>query len=363
MNQHTDERLGTGLTWRDDGTLALTVILIVVVAQFDAPYRADAPRPQRPPPVEATTLTVRSTDVGLPALEAITTAVPVRIVRQPSDIAPARYCAEWPWMAALFEQDGATPPSDAVLLERLASLGAPPDRQPGVWNIQAQLARRAGRMSEAHELAERARDDDPDQHLHHYQAALIAMAELSRTENPLLQWRYASRMKTAYERAFACQPTVSAYRQYLCHALQQTPRGFGGDPDRALRLADEGVAMGDDAFLVVRAELRLARRESTPAFRDLDEACRLGVFRSTAFIAGVDAALAARDLERARRYAGFLLGVNPRYAGNWLAAGRVCEAEGRRDAARTCYQQARHLAPDSGRVRRALESLGNKDEG
>lgn len=363
MNRNGGDSLGRVPLSRFDLYLALILVATLVAGCVDAARRANVRTNRSPTAGTRQRVELTPRDVGLPELDDLVESGDFRIVRQPQDITATQYQLEWPWMAELFEDVGSAGRSDEALLARLDSLGSDGNSRYGALNFRAQLQRRAGQCDDAKRTLDICLKEDPDQHLHHFQAALIAMCHLERSENPIMKWRYSSLLQAAYERAFSSDSSVSAYRLYLCYALQLTPKGFGGDPDRALRLAEEGLRMGDDGFLVVRAELRLLRGRSSEALVDLDIACRKGLFRSEAFLRGTTAALANNDMARARRYAGFLIGVNPRFADNWIAAGKVCWAEGRRQAARLCFRQALSLAPDSAPALRAMESLQKEDEG
>ena len=71
---------------------------------------------------------------------------------------------------------------------------------------------------------------------------------------------------------------------------------------RALRMANDGVGMGQKAFYVVRADVHRLRGERTLAFADYDRAIEERVFKLNAFLAAADLAAEQQDWPRARRY-------------------------------------------------------------
>jgi tetratricopeptide (TPR) repeat protein len=223
----------------------------------------------------------------------------VTYVEQPAGIDLADYVAAWPALApyvARLRQGG----RDAVRgdLQRLAESASPPD---GALNLLAQLEREDGRLDEARVFIERAIAASPGQHLHYFQQAMVAFAQLSRASG-LGRWTWQRRTRDAYQRAFDIDPRPVPYRFYLAYTLVQTPGIAGGDKDRALRMADEGVGMGQKAFYVVRADVHRFRGERALAFADYDRAIEARVFKLNAFLAAGDLAAEQQDWPRARRY-------------------------------------------------------------
>jgi len=223
----------------------------------------------------------------------------VTYVEQPGGIDLADYVAAWPALAPYvvrLRQGG----RDAVKsdLQRLAQSASPPE---GALNLLAQLDREDGRLDESRVLIERAVAANRDQHLHYFQQAMVAFAQLSRASG-LGRWTWQQKTRAAYQRAFDLDPRPVPYRFYLVYSLAQTPGFAGGDKDRALRMADEGVGMGEKAFYVVRADVHRFRGERALAFADYDRAIEERVFKLNAFLAAGDLAAEQQDWPRARRY-------------------------------------------------------------
>ncbi len=244
------------------------------------------------------------------ALHAREAAVPgITYVEQPEQIAPSVYVETWPdlrpYVARLSAQDNAGARAD---LQRAVEVAAPSD---GALNLLSQLERRDGRLDEAEVLIGKALSMNPNQHLHHFQQAMIFYARLRNASGGLDRWELHGKTRDAYRRAFELDPKPVPYRYYLAYTRLQEPWIAGGDKREALRLAQQGIDMGQQEFYVVRADVRSALDEVEAAFADYDESMRAGIFKLNSFLAAGRLALKGRQPERARRYFDYAVRCRP----------------------------------------------------
>jgi tetratricopeptide (TPR) repeat protein len=225
---------------------------------------------------------------------------PVVYVEQPTGIALDAYVKSWPGLAPRVARIGhGERGAVKAELKQLAASGGITD---GELNLLAQLAREDGELDDAQAFAERAVALNPKQPLDHFQRAMIAYTRLSKATNKLEQWKWHRQAKAAYEAAFALDPKPIPYRYYLVYSYLQTPAYAGGDKDRALRLAQEGLSMGQKEFYVIRADVHRVRGEDAAAWADYDRAIAENTFKLRSFLAAGDRALELKDTARAKRY-------------------------------------------------------------
>lgn len=221
-------------------------------------------------------------------------------VEQPTGIELTDYLRVWPeldpYVVRLRQGERTAVKED---LRRLAATKKPSD---GALNLLAQLERQDEMLDDAEVFIEQAIDADPDQHLHHFQQAMIFFARLSLASRPLSRWNWQQKTRDAYQRAFELDPRPVPYRYYLAYTYLQAPGIAGGDKEKALRMAQEGIAMGQKEFYVVRADVHRLRGEQAEAFADYDRAMSENVFKLNSFLAAGHLALEKNDWPRARRY-------------------------------------------------------------
>jgi hypothetical protein len=289
--------------------------------------------------------------VSLPLMAAATEPTPPFIFNQPTRIEDAAYRERWPALAPCLEQLGA--PRERCL----DALGERDDSRAGVLNLRAQQLRLQGQLEAAEDAIEAAVAREPEQHLHHFQQAMIAFATLQAARTPLDQWRAASAVEDAYRKAFSLQSAGRYYRYYLAYALLQKPAFVGGDKQQALKLADDGVALGDPAFLVVRADVHRVLEQPEAALADYDAAQAANVYKRSSFAEAVRLALVRDDTARAERYLAFIDQAQPDWPGRWLLRADYLLANNDADGARRCLQQGQQRHPDDKALRARLAEL------
>ncbi len=191
--------------------------------------------------------------------------VPVIYVDQPKGIDLADYAATWPGLAPLVSRlrEGRR----AEVKAQLVQLAAAPAASDGALNLLAQLDREDGHLDSSEALIQRAITGSPKQHRHYFQQAMTCFARLLQASG-LGRWIWQQRTRDAYQRAFDLDPAPVPYRYYLVYTLLETPAFAGGDKEKALTLADQGVRMGQKEFYVVRADVLRRRGERALAFND-----------------------------------------------------------------------------------------------
>lgn len=291
---------------------------------------------------------------GQPAA-ALTPVLPVLYVDVPGGIDLADYLATWPGLercvARLRQGDR------NAAKTQLQSLAAAATASDGALNLLAQLEREDGRLDTAEALAEQAIRLDPRQHRHHFQQAMLFFARLTRASG-LERWRWQQRTKDAYQRAFDLDPRPVPYRYYLVYSFLHTPAIAGGDKAKALRLAQDGIDMGQKEFLVVRADVRRLRGDDARAFADYDQAMADRVFKLSSFLAAGQRALEKEDRARATRYFAWAIRCRPDSARAHEGLGDSYAAAGDGGAAAAEYAEALRLDPRFTSARQKLGRLG-----
>ncbi len=322
---------------RVHGMLLVNLIILIVGGCVQAYLTRPVPRD-----INSAVPELRPEQVGLPAMHEITDVSRFDILRQPQNISPKLYIDSWPALKQVFalQQDESSTKQIEQTLNKLIDTA---DRY-GVLNLQAQRSRQSVDRDTAERLIQECIDAEPDQHLHHFQSALLSFDKLTDTRNPIAKWGYSNAVLSAYERAFALEPKIRAYRYYLVFAYQQTPQGFGGNPKRALNLATEAINF-DPAFFLVRTHLYLLRDEIDDAFDDMDRAIASGFYKTTTLHDAIRAALQREDYGRAKRWAAYTIGVHSRWPDNWVLTARVLYASGQHSNALRCIEHALKLDP------------------
>lgn len=278
----------------------------------------------------------------------------ITYVDQPTGIDLADYVVAWPglepYVARL--QQGQR---DAVKaqLQRLAVAPAPSD---GALNLLAQLEREDGKLDSAEALIARAITSNPSQHRNHFQQAMVFFARLSRASG-LGRWTWQQKTRDAYQRAFALDPRPLPYRYYLVYTLLQTPAFAGGDKDQALRLAQDGINMGQKELYVVRADVHRLRGEKAQAFADYDRAIAEQIFKLSSFLAAGLLAIDEQDRPRARQYFEWAVRCRPGNPRTHEGLGDYYAAGGDPGAATAAYEEALRIDPKSTSIREKLAKL------
>lgn len=276
-------------------------------------------------------------------------------VEQPSGIELTEYVPAWPglepYVARLRQGSRLDVKAD---LRRLVRTTASSD---GALNLLAQLEREDSNLDEAELLIERAITSNPRQHLHHFQQAMIFFARLSHASGPLARWKWQRKTRDAYQKAFELNPRPVPYRYYLAYSYLQTPGIAGGDKDKALRLAQEGIDTGQREFYVVRADVYRLRGEIDPALADYDRAIAEKVFKLNSFLAAASLALERKDWQRAKTYSEWAVRCRPDSPRTHEGLGDYYAAVGDRRAATAAYETALGVDPDHSQAREKLVKL------
>jgi tetratricopeptide (TPR) repeat protein len=218
---------------------------------------------------------------------------------QATGIELSTYVATWPALEAEIHRLQSV--ERTAVLHELAQRAAQPGISDGALNLLAQMQREDGTLDDAEKSINRAIAMQPKQYLHHFQLAMLQFAHLRRASG-LGRWLWQKKTAAAYQRTFELNPRHVPARYYTAYSLVQTPGYAGGDKKEALRLAQEGVDLGQVEFYVVRADVHRLRDELDAAFADYDAAIDRKVFKLNSFVAAGSAALARGDMSRAKRY-------------------------------------------------------------
>lgn len=275
-------------------------------------------------------------------------------VEQPTGIELIEYIKVWPELAHYVDQlrqgDRMTVTAD---LRRQAAMTVQSD---GALNLLAQLEREDGALDSAQSLIQRAVASNQKQPLHHFQQAMIFFARLSKASG-LGRWDWHQKTRDAYQRAFDLDPRRVAYRYYLVYTYVQSPGFVGGDKDKALRMAQEGLDLGQKEFSVVRADVHRHRGESAAAFANYDSSIAEGVFKLNSFLAAGHLALEKKDHSRARQYFEWAVRCRPDSPRTHDGLGDYYSAVGDQRAAGAAYEAALRVDPNYVEARTKLAKL------
>ncbi|MGH9866892.1 MAG: tetratricopeptide repeat protein [Candidatus Polarisedimenticolia bacterium] len=276
-------------------------------------------------------------------------------VEQPVRIELAAYAKTWPalepYVARLAKQETTGVTAD---LQHAAGMADPSD---GALNLLSQLHRRDGKFDQAESLIDRAIAIDSKQHLHHFQRAMIFYARLQKASGRLERWGWHSKTKDAYRRAFELEPGALPYRYYLAYTYLQEPWIAGGNKDEALRLAQQGLDMGQKEFLVVLADVHRLRGDIALAFTTYDTSIRSGVFKLNSYLGAGHLALEQKDFERARRYFEYAVRCRPDSPKTHEGLGDYHAALHDTQAAAQAYQMALQQDPNNSLARQKLGKI------
>jgi len=226
---------------------------------------------------------------------------------QPKDIEMGLYLSSWPSLQECISklQSHDTLAAETCL-QNLATQGRDKD---GVLNLLTQIQRHHGNLDQAWETIDKAIELSPKQHLHYFQKALIAFKQRENTSFFLSQWKWHVRTKDAYEQAMALEPRMLPYRYYVFYSYINTPAIGGGDKEKALKIAQEGINLGFRECFLMRADAYRVLDRFSDAFRDYDTSITLRIFKKNleSFRGAGYAAMDQRDWTRAKRYFDYLV--------------------------------------------------------
>jgi len=228
---------------------------------------------------------------------------------QPTGIELSVYAATWPSLAPYIARLEAS--KSAEVEADLQRRAAAKDVFDGELNLLAQLSWQRGLLDAADIAAARAVALQPKQSLNAFQVAMVDFAHLRRASGMLEQWKWQRRTRDAYQRTFDLDPRNMAARYYLAYTYMNTPWIGGGDSKKALQLSEDGIALGQTGFYVVRADAYRLRGELDAANADYDTAIRLKVFKLSGFLDAAVQEMALREWDRAKRYLDWAVHCRP----------------------------------------------------
>lgn len=225
----------------------------------------------------------------------------------------------------------------------------------GELNLLAQLEWQHGDLAAADTAVAKAVALEPANPLHAFQKAMIAFAHLRKADSTWQRWTWHSRTREAYQRVFALDPRNIPARYYLAYSFLNTPAIGGGSTEKALALADAGVALGQYEFYAVRADVHRVRGEKDAAIADYDRAIALKVIKLGGLLEAAEAALKEGDKERAKKYLDWAVYCRSDAGGSFEGLGDYYASVGKIGEARVNYGLA--IQKDPKRAS-ALSKLG-----
>ena len=277
---------------------------------------------------------------------------------QPTGIALSAYAETWPGLKPYVQRLQASQ-STAVrteLEQRAAGAGI----SDGELNLLAQLEWQHGDLDQADKAIAGAVALQPKQPAHAFQQAMISFAHLRRASGSLERWKWQRQTKDAYQRTFDLDPKNHSARYYLAYSYMNTPAIGGGDKDKALKLSEGGIELGQDEFYVVRADAHRLRGEHDAASADYDTAMHRRVCKLSGFLeAGADE-LKRPDLARAKRYFEWAVYCRADSAAAHEGLGDYHAAANNVPAAIRCYQTALQKSPGLASAKLKLDRLTAK---
>ena len=281
----------------------------------------------------------------------------IKYADQPTGIELPAYVATWPALKPYVVRLQAS--QGAAVLAELKQRALAPGVSDGELNLLAQLEWQHGELDVAETAITRAVTLQPNQPAHAFQEAMISFAHLRRASGMMDRWKWQRRTRDAYQRAFDLDPRNPSARYYLAYSYMNTPAIGGGDKDKALKLAGDGVALGQDEFYVVRADAHRLRGEHEAAVADYDRAIERRAFKLSGFLdAGADE-LKRQDIARAKRYYEWAVYCRADSPGAHEGLGDYYVAVGNVPAAVRSYQTALQKDP---RLYSAKEKLARLDQ-
>lgn len=233
---------------------------------------------------------------------------------QPSGIEYDTYLATWPRLEPYIKalRNAGTAEVESELKQRSTL----PTFSDGELNLLAQLEWQHGELDAADQTISKAIEIQSGQSLNWFQQAMIDFAYLlqvsgagdsynSGLSHPLKgleTWKWQRRTRDAYQRTLNLDTRNLFARYYLAYTYINTPALAGGDTSKAIALSDEGIALGQVGFYVVRADAHRARGEFEAANADYDTSIRLRVIKLGGFLDAAREDLQRKQFVRAKRY-------------------------------------------------------------
>jgi tetratricopeptide (TPR) repeat protein len=296
----------------------------------------------------------------------ITTSIPLRSFSQktegiiyldaPRNIDLQLYLTTWP---SLKECIGFLTLRDTLkaegCLRNLINMGTAID---GALNLTAQIQRKRGKLDQAGNLIEEAINLSPREHLHYFQKALIAFEQRAKA-SLLFQWTWHLRTKDAYERALVLAPRMLPYRYYVFYSYINTPFIGGGDKNKGLKIAQDGITLGMQECYLMRADAYLALDKMKEAFADYDTCISLHLFKQNleSYRNAGYAALKKKDWRHSKRYFDYLITCRPDLPQSYDCLGDYYLAVNDRPNAINAYKAALAIRPGFSRSVEKLKEL------
>jgi tetratricopeptide (TPR) repeat protein len=288
---------------------------------------------------------------------------------QPTGIEYDTYLAAWPRLEPYVKalRNGGTAGVESEL-KRRSALPAVSD---GELNLLAQLEWQHGELDEADQAISKAIEIQSGQSLHWFQQAMIDFAHLlqvsgaadsynsglSRPLKGLETWKWQRRTRDAYQRTLNLDTRNLSARYYLAYTYINTPALVGGDPLKAIALSDEGIALGQIGFYVVRADAHRARGEFDAANADYDTSIRLKVIKLGGFLDAAREELQRKQFDRAKRYYEWAIYCRPDSSKAYEGLGDYYLATGIPREAKSVFEAALRANPRNDGARGKLNLL------
>jgi tetratricopeptide (TPR) repeat protein len=279
---------------------------------------------------------------------------------QPTGIELAVYAATWPSLAAYVNRLKAD--QFAAVEADLRQRALAKDVSDGELNLLAQLSWQRGLLDAADVVVARAVALQPRQSLNAFQQAMVDFAHLRRASGMIEQWKWQRRTRDAYQRTFELDPRNVSARYYLAYSYMNTPWIGGGDTQKALQLSEDGIALGQMGFYVVRADAHRLRGELDAANADYDTSMKLKVFKLSGFLDAAQEEMGRREWERAKRYLDWAVHCRPDATKAHEGLGDYYFAINDRLDARHAYEDAIVRDPKNESAKTKLARLGGKQE-
>ena len=306
--------------------------------------------------VQTIALIALSCGMLLGQLNALAQNVPgVTYADQPMGIPSSTLVAKWPSLALLLDRGQIT--DRGLALQLLREQGLSEHATDGELNLLAQLEWQRGDLKAADAAIARAIALAPDEPLHAFQAAMVSFAHLRIASGFVQKWTWQRRTRDAYTRTFDLDPKNVSARYYLAYSYMNTPAIGGGDKDKALALANDGIRLSQNEFFAVRADAYRLRGEHKAAAADYDRSIELRVIKLGGFLDAASEALKLGDLVRAKKYYDWTAFCREDASGPFEGLGDYYSTTKDITLARLNYEKAIRNDPTSETVREKLSRL------
>jgi hypothetical protein len=279
---------------------------------------------------------------------------------QPTGIELPVYGSTWPSLAPYINRLKAA--QFAAVEADLQKRATAKDVSDGELNLLAQLSWQHGLLDAADVAAARAIALQPKQSLNAFQQAMVNFAHLRRASGMIEQWRWQRRTRNAYQRTFDLDPRNESARYYLAYTYMNTPWIGGGDTQKALQLSEDGIALGQNGFYVVRADAHRVRGEIDQANADYETSMKLKVFKLGGFLDAAQEEMGRREWDRAKRYLDWAVHCRPDATKAHEGLGDYYIATNDRLHAQHSYEDALEREPKNESARTKLASLADKQK-